>query len=120
MLIPFQTDWELIEEETLARAVNSFHQKNYNKKLYIVVNPGEHFTANDGWYGVSYSLIETENDGQLVSRIFNTGIRRKGGVKPYRSLLLDRLKEVAQKLDWERDIMELIEPGWEEEEENWY
>ena len=104
MTVPQHSLWEEIEAETLEDAVQEFHLQHPGGIRYRVEEHGlVHF--------VYFARVETEGHGATVTRIFEHGIWRRGGVKPHNSTL----KEIAEKLGWEHDPKDLL-GTWEGEE----
>lgn len=108
--VPAVSDWFEIQATTPEEASAELHYQ-YDEKLQqicvIVEEPGNR-------YIVYFVRVEVEGHDSWISRLFQHGIWRKGGVKPlgWRSHS-EALKDAAEKLGWSFDPMKLIEPGWE-------
>ena len=62
---------------------------------------------------IHFALVEVEHHGSWVSKIYTSGIMRRGGVKARPAVTL---VDVAKAVRWERDPSELLEDGWIGEE----
>lgn len=108
---PKLTEWREIDSESPETAANDFHSKWQlyfdNLKLWVG-------NEKDGHYYIHYVLVEVEGHGEMVSRIFEYGIWRRG--KKTETPFKTRLKELAEKLGWTHEPEELVAEGWEGEE----
>lgn len=66
---------------------------------------------------VVFALIEVEEHGELIARVYKSSIVRRGGVKPPGQEMT--IQRVAAILGWSKDPGELLAPGWDLEEEEW-
>jgi hypothetical protein len=75
---PKLTEWREVEAESPEVAANDFHSKwqLYFDNLKIRMGRGDGRT-----YLVHFVVVEIEGHGEQVSRIFEYGIWRAGGVK---------------------------------------
>ena len=110
---PKLTEWREVEAESPEVAANEFHAKYqlYFDNLKLKIE-----TKDKGMYLVHFVVVEIEGHGEQVSRIFEYGIWRAGGVKKPEVPLKTRLKELAEKLGWTHEPEELVAEGWEGEE----
>lgn len=65
---------------------------------------------------VLFATLEVEGHGLFTSRIYQSGIGRRGGVKRRAEM---SLADVAKAIGWERDPAELMESGWDSEGSDW-
>lgn len=103
---PKVSDWSSVEADSPELAANEFHSRD-ERSWSIAYVPDE---SNPG-ARVHFARIEVDGHGELVSRIFTSGIIRRGGVRSRPSLT-----DVAKAVGWERNPNELLEVGWEGEE----
>jgi hypothetical protein len=105
---PTVSDWKEIEAESHTEAGNEFHFRNDGIKHYhwAVESDGTRYT-------VDFLMIEVEGFGEFISRVFNYGIWRKGGVKRRNA---PTLKDIADALGWTKNPQALLEEGWDGEE----
>lgn len=62
---------------------------------------------------IAFARVEVEGHGDMVARVFWTGLVRRGGVRRDRPLTL---AEIATALRWTGEVNELVADGWECEE----
>ncbi len=116
---PGQSEWFEITADTYAVAANELHDRHVPN---FKAEPGCQsivfwFTAEKPGNSVAFACIEVEGHGEFVSRIYHSGIVRRGGVKlPGRELTI---VDVAKAVGWTKDPAELLTSGWEAEEEEW-
>jgi hypothetical protein len=66
---------------------------------------------------INFAIVETESGEHLISRVFQCGITRRGGVVPNPNLYT--YEAVAKKLGV--PVEKLTDPtGWEGEEKEWH
>ena len=108
---PRISEWFEVEEETpeLAAAEFHFQKDGVVEALAYIVETGPHQQ-----HVVKFVRVEVEGHGAWVSRVYHYGIFRRGGVKPWYPQ--DRLRQIAQELDWMHKPEDLLEEGWEGEE----
>lgn len=135
-LVPHISQWHKVEASSREEAVCNFHYDHGLESLkvtveekpeqrysvaFVLVEVADHLDGEDILLGRRrIRRLEGLNDGhveELVSRVFHTGIYRRGGVKPagWKSTK-DRLIEVAKLLGWTHDPQDLIAEGWNLEE----
>lgn len=74
-------------------------------------NPGSH---------IYFSLVEVEGHGEMVARLYTSGIVRAGGVKPRQVQTREQaLADIAKQIGWEKDPALLLDAGWDGEEPDW-
>lgn len=105
---PKTTDWQDVEAASPEEAASEFQEK-FNPAQLSISLPRK----NNGKEVLSLCCVEVEGSGEFISRYFNTGIWRSGGVKPPQR----SLREVAKILGWEHDPNELVAEGWPLEEQ---
>jgi len=101
---PTVGSWIGIEANSPGEAANEFHCTHMAGTIS--------YRPENGSEGVSFALVEVEDHGDFVSRMYYLGIGRAGGVRRPQPTL----KQIAEMLGWERDPEELLEPGWLYEE----
>jgi hypothetical protein len=107
MVQPSVEEWGEVEADSPPLAANEYHL-NLNHAGFDLrrVFPDGRIER------VHLALIEVEGHGPFISRLFSTGIFRKGGVHPTET----ELAAVANKLGWTGPPKELLEDGWDGEE----
>ncbi len=118
MVKPNQTAWFEVEAETWEDAVQDLHFYSFDRAGISVVVYPEQNPFGDHRLDVNLALMEAEGHGQVVTRVFHSGIYRKGGVRPHYKPLNAKLKEVADVLGWEHEPLNLIEPNWDLESDS--
>lgn len=89
-LKPETTDWSEIEASLPEDAANSYHdQKNPPSITYRWETP------NSGVVFVSFARIEVEGFGEMISKIEEYRIIRRGGVRSRDPVTLQRVAEVV-------------------------
>jgi len=103
---PTLTEWFECEAESFTDAIQTHHHDNQRSyDVSITVENG------DGGREVqSFAVIEDEKGEEWISRVCNTGLFRKGGVKPYP---VRDLAYVAEKLGV---VIDRLQGPWEGEE----
>ncbi len=104
---PKQTLWSTIGEETVEDAVATFQCLCDPPFVEFVIDRGGGATER-----LRVVAVEVEGHGVFFSRMFESGIWRKGGVQPP----VGSLVEKARALGWTGDPKELVEDGWPGEE----
>lgn len=112
MILPIESEWQEIIADSPEQAAQEFH---FNLPFWC---SGQRWTVwedNDTKrYEIYFANIEIENHGNLISRIYNCGIWRRGGIKikhkPY------TLEDVSKSIGWGGDPQDLIKKGWDLEE----
>jgi hypothetical protein len=105
-IVPNYTDWVEIKAESDGHAANEYHYRAFVDQATLK------WRTEDGTF-IYFAMIEVENRGKFIVRRFSKGITRIG----HKSLIT--LEEIAKKLGWSGDPQELIQPGWEGEEDSW-
>jgi hypothetical protein len=111
LLKPTQSNWIEIEANSPEEAAST-DWSDKGLRGYKIMIP--HGPDGAGREGVQFWLIEVEGHGELICRVFNLGLYRRGGVKPRNPITLDY---IARELGWSGDPQELVAPGWDFEEE---
>lgn len=103
-------NWIEIEAESPEQAIQEYHFRlasfDQGKSWKVDLKSG-------GRYLICFARIEVEGWGDSVSRIFEYGLWRRGGVGPK---VKPTLQAVADAIGWEGDPEELVEEGWDFEE----
>lgn len=105
-----ETVWHSVEAATAAEAVM---EDFYGDARGVNYYPRPEALG----HRIVFAAYEVEGHGELVARVYKSGIVRKGGVT--RPGWPPRLEDVARQLGWEKDPAELLAPGWELEEQDW-
>lgn len=102
--------WVEVEAETPEQAVQEYHVglcgSDAGKRWWVSM-------GKDTGYRMFFARIEVEGWGDIVSRVFHYGLWRRGGV---RTGAKPTLRAVANAIDWEGDLEELVVEGWDLEE----
>lgn len=106
---PKESPWSDVVAENDAAAAQWWHEKHGQYGLDVVLH------SDDG-PSVSFVNVEIEGNGTMVSRLYRSGIRRRGCVKPRNPMTVER---VAKILSYEGDPKELLATGWEAESDAW-
>lgn len=106
---PNQLDWFDIQASSLESAVQNYHEYNFYSGSYFF----DQIDADGKITKIHFILVEILGFGELVSRIYYRGIYRRGGVKPY----FKSIESIAMDLGWEHAPNELLNSGWEGEEQ---
>jgi hypothetical protein len=110
MTIPYASAWIDAEAETPEQAAQDCHEH-----FYDLGDKGLGYRdERDGKITLVYfARIEVEGYGTYVSRMFYTGIFRKGGVKPRDP---NTLVSIARALNYQSPPETLLDEGWTCEE----
>lgn len=112
-LKPILTEYEVVEADDYKDAIQDLHiQKGNAGRSYVFVNE-----RNGKCEKVHLALMECSGFEPLVSRYFSSGIWRRGGIQLNKLTKEQQLKNIATELGWTHDLNDLIEPGWEKEED---
>lgn len=111
-LKPIQTEYTEIEAEDYKDAIQDLHVIGTAGRSYIFIDE-----RNGRHEKIHLALMECEGFEPLVSRYFSSGIWRRGGIKLNELTKEQQLKNIAAELGWTHDPNDLIEPGWEKEED---
>lgn len=113
---PHESTWRDVESDTPESAANEYHCQFGQSDDYIVTDD----RIENDCQRIGFMLVEVENYGEWVSRMFYKGIYRKGGIKRLgQKTFYQRLVEAAKTIGWEKDPMRLVVEGWEEEQSEW-
>ena len=93
---PTESKWYEVEASSPELAANEFH----NERILSVKSLVHVMEDSSGRYLVKFVLVEVEGHGERVSRIFEYGIWRKGGVKTDYRTPEQKLKELADALGY--------------------
>lgn len=109
---PKQTQWADIVAEDDVDAAQSWHDKHgwLPHDGYDVV------LRRDDGPDVSFVKVEVEGFGVMVSRVYRTGLRRRGGVKIGEPMTVER---VAKLIAYDGDPSYLLAHDWEGEGKTW-
>jgi len=105
-VVPNCTDWVEIEAESEGHAANEYHYRAFVDQATLK------WRLDDGTF-IYFALIEVEGGEKFIARRFARGITRAGR----KSVIT--LEDIAKQLGWSKDPQELIQPGWEGEEDTW-
>lgn len=105
-IVPNRIDWLEVKAESAGLAANEYHSRAFVDQATLK------WRLEDGTY-VHFALIEVENGGEFIARRFTRGITRAGRKSSI------TLEDIAKQLGWFGDPQELINPGWEGEEDSW-
>ncbi len=108
-IAPKESAWSDVVAENDALAAQWWHEKHGQYGLDVVLH------SDDG-PSVSFVRVEVEGSGTMVSRLYRSGIRRRGGVKPRDPMTVEKIAKI---LSWDGEPQELLEAGWESESEEW-
>lgn len=110
MLLPQELPWRTVEADTPEQAANEYHfgLPRWESGKVWIERDGEG-TRTD----VYFARIEVEGHGSWVSRVYQSGLWRRGGVPVQQPTLAD----LAAAIDWPHDPQELVQPGWDFEED---
>jgi hypothetical protein len=115
--VPRESAWQAVEGATPEEAANEFHyRRDLDGIVLYLSDAGEPWRPGDS---VSLALVEVEGHEPWMSRIFRSGLVRRGGIKLRDRTFDQKLAGVAKQLGWTGDPRELIAPGWEGENESW-
>lgn len=108
---PRTSDWHTIEADSPEAAVQELHYQD-PRPYGIRYVPDLEKPGNC----VYFASIEVDGHGPLISRIYTSGITRRGGIKPARTT---SLADVAEAIGWTHPPEGLLDPGWIGEESEW-
>lgn len=108
---PLSSDWRTIEADSPEWAANELHSQD-TRTYSIGFTPDPNKRGNI----VYFSSVEVEGHGSWVSRMYTSGIVRRGGVKTNRGVSLE---DVAKAVGWNGPASELLDPGWDAQESEW-
>lgn len=111
MLKPEPTRWQDIEADTAADAAMELHER-MGRTSSIVYVPDHNKPGSVIWF----ALVEVEGCGEVVSRLYRSGIVRRGGVKTRPPVTLS---DVAKAIGWSHSLDDLVSAGWDGEREEW-
>lgn len=94
LISPEKTEFKNIMAASVADACMGLLEKNLGKALFIAP---EH-TGNVNGETSYFAVAEVEGHGEFVTRMFYSGIGRKGGVKVQNRLARKSLEEVEAEL----------------------
>lgn len=110
---PRESDWYEAEADTAPKAADRF----IDDHEFI-----DHFTyvhdVDGGRETVTFHLVEIAGYGEFMVRRYRRGIGRRGGIKLYSGESV--LKKIADGLGYDGEPKELLEPGWDLEEDDWH
>lgn len=108
---PHRSEWSDVQADDLSSAVQWHHEGGTAEMSARYVPDPDRPVAR-----VLFATLEVEGHGLFTSRIYKSGIGRRGGVKHRAEL---SLADVAKAIGWDRDPAELMGPGWDGEENDW-
>lgn len=109
---PKESGWLLIKADTPADAAQEFHFRNPTG-VYLPDEENGSPSAKGTWYSVVEVDTGKETE-KFVSRIFVSGIGRKGGVRP--AYWATNILDVAARLKMDVDY---LTNNWEGERDEW-
>jgi hypothetical protein len=98
--------WRDIQAESPENAANDFHSYYFASLRQLQYDQGSPH--------VCFVLVEVEGHGELISRMYYSGIYRRGGIRNQTTI-----SDIAKKLGYEGKPEELLESGWDCEEDDW-
>ena len=107
-IAPRMSAWSTLEADSPELAANECHCRD-ERSHAITYTPD----ASKPGANIHFALVEVEHHGSWVSKIYTSGIMRRGRVKARPAVTL---VDVAKAVRWERDPSELLEDGWIGEE----
>jgi len=107
------TGWYDIEAESAPEAAQKLIWDNECLPVYTYINDPTPTTRET----ITFALVEVEGDQEYITRNYHGGIHRRGGIKTKTGI--DYLKRIADGLGYDGDPKELLEPGWDLEEDTW-
>lgn len=112
-LLPTPTErWHLVEADSPGAAAQEYHDATLSHGLDVV------FYDEEKKETVHFRRVEIKGvEGSLVSRMYKSGLRRKGGVA-LATTRGQKLQVVAYAIKWTGTLDELLAP-WELEEQTW-
>ena len=112
-LAPRETSWEDVSASSPEDAAQKHHDRHRDISVKFCPDPDK------GGSRIHFARIEVEGHGDMVSRLYTSGIIRKGGVKnPFLRPLIT-IEGVVKAIGWQKPPAELLEPGWDGEETEW-
>lgn len=112
-IAPTECAWDAVEATTPEDAVQTYHDRFDCFGVKFTICP-EDFPGRER-EDVNFMRVEVEGLGSWVSRLFCSGLYRRGGVRPGKPGP-ERLADVAKRLGWKGDPLDLIATGWDGEE----
>ena len=110
LVVPCETDWRSYDADSWVDAAQVCHDWHGNEASLRIEEKG---AVACRWY---FALVEVEGEERVVCRYHRASIARKGGVKPLRESWETRLREIAGRLGWKHDPLDLISDGWDGED----
>lgn len=108
-LLPKPGEWRDVEAKSVEDAIGVFHVDQPDSESLKF----QHDKPEGGRELVFFALVEVEGHEPLVSRVFQTGIWRSGGVRRHQGLTL---ADIARALGYTHPPETLLEDGWDGEE----
>lgn len=107
------TGWFDIEACSPTEAAQNLVWNNPHLPTYTYF----HETGPDTRETITFTLVEVEGFGEFIVRNYRAGLYRRGGIKVKSGS--GYLKQIAHDLCFDGDPKELLDPGWDLEEEDW-
>jgi hypothetical protein len=108
--------WHEIEAETAEDAAQTYHVEGAElcppPSGYVHQAPG---SENRAGRVTEFLLVEVQDHGEVISRAFLEGMRRRGGITP-KGHKEWSIEEIAAELGWDKEPELLLATGWEGEE----
>jgi hypothetical protein len=111
-VLPHPGKWFEVEATSPEDAAQEVHLRG-GRSDSVVYTPSEALPGNKLWF----ARIEVEGHEPVVSRIYSSGIVRRGGVCSRRTH--PSIADVARAIGWEYAPEELLAEGWIGESEAW-
>lgn len=105
---PRQSEWRAIEADSPESAAHELHFRD-EKNYAISYDPDPSLARR-----IYFARIEVEGHADFISRIFTSGIVRRGGIGRKNTIA-----DVARTVGWSAPPEELLEDGWAGEEKEW-
>lgn len=117
----FEHAWMAVEAASAVDAIQTHHDRNLNARWsHSIRVPVDGTTKHQH---VHFAVYEVKGvDKPLVSRIYESRIERRGGVRTRdQPTVAERLTQIARALEWSHPAEDLLVSGgpWEGEEAEW-
>lgn len=109
-ILPTVSAWKNTEGASPEEAAAEFWTRAWERNGGV---PGEVYHRTPGNL-VAFARVEVEGHGDMVARVFWSGLVRSGGVRRHGPR--KTLTEIAKALRWEDAPEELLSEGWQCEE----
>lgn len=98
------TTWCDVQAYSPEEAANEYHYQ-----FPRIGMPGAVYVLDPDFApAIHFALVEVEGHGCFVSKVYTSGIARRGGVKP-RKRVGPTIAQIAKAIGWEKDPNELLD-----------